>query len=96
MSRHRREVRLLAILARLGWQRDPDLWTIPCLDGHGRRAHLSVRVGLGWVRLDCPASGLLYLNPFHALRLHRDPGWPPVERPRPQLPAANRAHLPGA
>jgi hypothetical protein len=69
MSRHRREVRLLVILARLGWQRDPDLWTIPCLDGHGRRAHLSVRVGLGWVRLDCPAPGLLYLNPFHALRL---------------------------
>lgn len=69
MSGHRRQVRLLAILARLGWQRDPDLWTIPCLDGHGRRAHLPVRVGLGWVRLDCPAPGPLYLNPFHALRL---------------------------
>ena len=49
MSRHRRPVRLLAILARLGWQRDPDLWTIPCLDGHGRRAHLAVRVGLAWI-----------------------------------------------
>jgi hypothetical protein len=69
MSRHRRQIRLLAILARVGWQRDPDLWTILCLDGHGRRAHLSVRVGLGWVRLDCPAPGPLYLNPFHALRL---------------------------
>lgn len=69
MSRHRRRVRLLTILARLGWQRDPDLCTIPCLDGHGRRTHLSVRVGLGWVTLDCPAPGPLYLNPFHALRL---------------------------
>lgn len=69
MSRHRRQVRLVALLARLGWQRDPDLWTISCRDGHGRRSRLSVRVGLGWVRLDCPAPGPLYLKPFHALRL---------------------------
>ena len=46
-----RQARLLALLARLGWQREPDLWTISCRDGHGRRSHLSVRVGLGWVRL---------------------------------------------
>lgn len=103
MSRHRRQVRLLAILARLGWQRDPDLWTIPCLDGHGRRAHLSVRVGLGWVKLDCPAPGPLYLNAFHALRLRlamrevvldlelfsgAEPPVRPVRpRPDPQVPA---------
>lgn len=42
MSRHRRELGLLAILARLGWQRDPALWSIPCLNGHGRRARPSI------------------------------------------------------
>ena len=105
MSRHRRQVRFLAILARLGWQRDPDLWTIPCLDGHGRRAHLAVRVGLGWVRLDCPAPGPLYLNPFHALRLRfavrevvgdralfGDAG--PPERPAPPEPTPNDPGVP--
>lgn len=69
MRHHRRQVRLLAILARLGWQRNPELSTISCLDGHGQRAHLSVRMSLGWVRLDCPAAGPLYLDPCHALRL---------------------------
>lgn len=43
MSHHRRRVLLLTILARLGWQRYPDSWTIPCLDGHGRRAHVLVQ-----------------------------------------------------
>lgn len=42
MIRHRPELGLLAILARLGRQRDPALWSIPCLDGHGRRARLSI------------------------------------------------------
>lgn len=69
MSRHRRELGLLAILVRLGWQRDPTLWTIPCLDGHGRRARLSVRLGKGWVTLEGPATGLLYLRPLQAGRL---------------------------
>ncbi len=63
MSRHRRQLELLAILARLGWQRDPGLWNVPCQDGHGHRAQLSVRLGIGWVTLDHPDIGLLYLRP---------------------------------
>jgi len=63
MSRHRRQLGLLAILARLGWQRDPGLWNVPCQDGHGHRAQLSVRLGTGWVTLDHPDIGLLYLTP---------------------------------
>ncbi|MDQ4021212.1 MAG: hypothetical protein M3257_06205 [Actinomycetota bacterium] len=63
MSRHRRQLGLLAILTRLGWQRDPQLWNVPCLDGYGRRAQLSVRLGMGWVTLDHPDVGLLYLTP---------------------------------
>lgn len=63
MSDHRRRLGLLAILARLGWQRDPGLWSVPCLDGYGHRARLSVRLGTGWVTLDHPDFGLLYLRP---------------------------------
>jgi len=63
MSRHRRQLGLLAILTQLGWQRDPQLWNVPCLDGHGHRAQLSVRLGMGWVTLDHPDIGLLYLRP---------------------------------
>jgi len=63
MSRHRRQLGLLAILERLGWQRDPELWSVPCQDGHGHRVQLSVRLGVGWVTLDHPDIGLLYLRP---------------------------------
>ena len=63
MSRHRRQLGLLAILARLGWQRDPRLWSVPCQDGHGHRVRLSVRLGRGWVTLDHPDLGMLYLRP---------------------------------
>jgi len=63
MSRHRRQLGLLAILERLGWQRDPELWSVPCQDGHGHRTQLSVRLGTGWVTLDHPDCGLLYLRP---------------------------------
>jgi len=69
MSRHRRRLGLPAILARLGWQRDPDLWGIPCQDGHGHRARLSVRLGMGWVTLDHPDCGLLYLRPLQVGKL---------------------------
>lgn len=69
MSRHRRSLGLLTILARLGWQRDPTLWNIPCLDGHGRRARLSVRLGRGWVTVDSPAQGPIYLRPLQVGRL---------------------------
>ncbi len=63
MSRHCWELGLLGILARLGWQRDPQLWDVQCLDGNGQRTRLSVRLGAGWVTLDHPDIGLLYLMP---------------------------------
>jgi hypothetical protein len=69
MSRHRRQLGLLAILERLGWQRDPRLWNVPCLDGYGHGAQLSVRLGMGWVTLDHPDIGLLYLTPPHVGKL---------------------------
>ncbi|MGQ0778271.1 MAG: hypothetical protein ACT4NY_28335 [Pseudonocardiales bacterium] len=69
MSRHRRSLGLLTILVRLGWQRDPTLWTVPCLDGHGRRARLSLRLGKGLVTVDSPAVGPFYLRPLQVGQL---------------------------
>ncbi|MDQ3274885.1 MAG: hypothetical protein M3Q39_07595 [Actinomycetota bacterium] len=69
MSRHRRRLGLPAILAWLGWQRDPGLWSIPCQDGHGHRTRLSVRLGAGWVTLDHPDLGLLHLRPLQVGKL---------------------------
>lgn len=104
MSRHRRNLGLLAILVRLGWQRDPTLWTVPCLDGHGRPARLSVRLGKGWVTVDSPAVGPFYLRPLQVGRLRaalREVildldllggaefcGWPPRPEPAARMVAA--------
>lgn len=45
-KRHRQRgaVRLVCLLARLGWQHDPASWTIRCRDRSGHRTRL--RVGL--------------------------------------------------
>ncbi|MGH3866865.1 MAG: hypothetical protein ACRDQ4_12135 [Pseudonocardiaceae bacterium] len=42
-GRHHRGTPLIRLLARLGWQRDPDGWTVPCRDLDGRRARLLIR-----------------------------------------------------
>ncbi len=39
-----RSVPLVVLLARLTWQRDPEVWTVHCRDGRGRRTTL--RIGL--------------------------------------------------
>ncbi|MGH3829347.1 MAG: hypothetical protein ACRDRS_02680 [Pseudonocardiaceae bacterium] len=44
MAAHQRTMPLLRLLARLGWQHDPDLRTVRCRDGHGRRARLRVHL----------------------------------------------------
>lgn len=43
-GRHHRGTPLIRLLARLGWQRDPDGWTVSCRDLDGRRARLLVRL----------------------------------------------------
>lgn len=44
MAAHQRTMPLLRLLARSGWQHDPDLWTVRCWDGHGRRARMRVHL----------------------------------------------------
>jgi hypothetical protein len=75
-QRHRR-VPLLSILGRLGWARDPDAWTTACRDGRGRRSTVVVRLGYGFVTMEGPSLGLVYLTPLQVGRLRgalRDAG----------------------
>ncbi len=97
-------------MARLGWQRDPELWNVPCQDGHGQRARLSVRLGRGWVTLDHPDLGLLYLRPQQVGKLRaalrqalldlellggaEPPGPAPRPEPAPSIGAAPARRLP--
>ncbi|HET9256437.1 MAG TPA: hypothetical protein VFO16_14730 [Pseudonocardiaceae bacterium] len=69
MARHHRTTPLLRMLARLGWQRDPDLWTVHCLDGRGRRARILVHLSAAGVCLTVPDDGPLRLTALRAGRL---------------------------
>lgn len=68
-QRHRRHTPLIRLLARLGWQCDPDLWTVPCRDLHGRRARLLIRLWPSGITLTATAEGSLYLTALQAGRL---------------------------
>jgi hypothetical protein len=55
---------VLALLDRLGWQRDAARWTIPCRDREGGRARLRVGLAAEGVRI-----GSLTLTPLQVGRL---------------------------
>jgi hypothetical protein len=77
MCHRRRHVPLLSILGRLGWARDPDSWTTECRDGLGHRSRVVVRLGYGFVTMESPSLGLVYLTPLQVGRLRgalRDAG----------------------
>jgi len=69
MAAHQRMMPLLCLLVRLGWQRDPDLWTVRCRDGHGRRARLRVRLTATGVSIEAPSPGPAQLDPWQAGQL---------------------------
>jgi hypothetical protein len=69
MARHARTNPLLNLLARLGWQRNPDLWTVRCRDQRGRRAQLTVHLATEGVRLTSSSPGTWVLTPLEAGRL---------------------------
>ncbi len=71
MAKHERRTPLLRLLARLGWQRDPDLWTIPCRDGQGHRASLWVTLTSTGVSLTVSSPGPWALQPLHVGQLRR-------------------------
>lgn len=53
---------LLRLLIRLGWQRDPDLWTVRCRDQHGRRTRLIIALSTAGVTLTSTSSQSLELT----------------------------------
>jgi hypothetical protein len=69
MGKHQRATSLIRLLARLGWQRDPDLWTVRCRDGRGRRARLLVHLTTDGVSLIPSSPGPWTLTPLEAGRL---------------------------
>ena len=58
----------MSILARLGWARDPDEWTVRCWDDRGRRSTVRVRLGHGYVVFEA-SSEQIHLSPLQAGRL---------------------------
>lgn len=71
MHKHQHAMPLIRLLARLGWQRDPDLWTVRCRNHHGRRARLQVQLDEHGVTLTASSPGPWALTPMEAGRLRR-------------------------
>ena len=69
MAARQRKMPLLCLLIRLGWQRDPDLWTVRCRDGHGRRARLRVRLTATGVSIEAPLPGPAQLDSWQVGQL---------------------------
>lgn len=69
VMRHRRQATpVVALLARLGWQRDAVRWTIPCRDDRGRGGRVRVGLAPDGVRLTS-AAGSCDLTPLQVGRL---------------------------
>lgn len=69
MNARRRTLPLIRLLARLGWQRDPDGWTVPCRDGHGHRARLRIGLTETGVVITSSTPGPWRLTPLQVGRL---------------------------
>ena len=69
MAKRHRTTPLLRLLSRLGWQRDPALWTVHCRDGYGRRARILVHLSAAGVCLTVPEHGPLQLSAWQAGQL---------------------------
>jgi hypothetical protein len=69
VAKRHRTTPLLRLLSRLGWQRDPDLWTVHCRDGYGRRARILVHLSATGICLTVPDHGPLQLSAWQAGQL---------------------------
>lgn len=67
-SRQRRHG-VLALLARLRWQPNPQAWTVPCRDEDGRRGHVRVSVGERGPQLTFNGAGKAVFDPLATGRL---------------------------
>jgi hypothetical protein len=61
-GRHHRGTPLIRLLVRLGWQRDPANWTVPCRDLDGRRARLLIRLAPTGITITPTVPGPLRLT----------------------------------
>jgi hypothetical protein len=68
-GQHHRRMPLIQLLVRLGWQRDPDSWTVPCRDVDGRRARLLIRLAPAGITITPTTPGPLRLTPLQVGRL---------------------------
>ena len=68
-AKHQGRTPLLRVLARLGWQRDPDLWTVPCRDQRGRRARLIVALSAMGISLASTSPEGVELTPLEVGQL---------------------------
>lgn len=69
MAKRHRTTPLLHLLGRLGWQRDPHLWTVHCRDGYGHKARILVHLTAAGVCLTVPEHGPLQLSVLQASQL---------------------------
>ncbi len=60
---------MIRLLARLGWQRCTDIWTVPCQDVDGHRAQLLIRLSPTGVTITPTAPGPLRLTALQIGRL---------------------------
>lgn len=93
MARRHRTTPLLRLLGRLGWQRDPDLWTVHCRDGHGHRGRILVHLSAAGVCLTVPGHSPLQLSAWQAAQLRlalRDASLSLVQLAGPEGPADPR------
>jgi hypothetical protein len=68
-AKHHGRTPLLGLLARLGWQRDPDLWTVRCRDQRGRRVRLIVALSATGIALASTSPEGVELTPLEVGQL---------------------------
>ncbi len=64
-----RSLPLVALLARLKRQRDPEVWTVHCRDGRGRRTTLQIGLTPNGITITATESGPWQLTPVESGRL---------------------------
>lgn len=69
MGDGQRRTPVIRLLARLGWRRDPDKWTVQCRDGRGKRVFLDIRLADTGITVATSSPGPWVLSPLQAGRL---------------------------
>lgn len=69
MAKPHQRTPLIRLLVRLGWQRDPDFWTVHCRDQWGRRARVVVALDTAGVALASTSPEPLELTPMEVGQL---------------------------